>query len=48
MKAKYGYLSGDVNWGGVLNIAMDLRGDPIMMDLLMSPDEVKNYFNSIA
>ncbi len=48
MKAKYGYLSGDVNWGGVLNIAMDLRGDQIMIDLLMSPDEVKNYFNSIA
>lgn len=48
LKSKYGYLSGDVNWGGVLNIAMDLRGDQIMMDLLMSPDEVKNYFNSIA
>lgn len=48
LKAKYGYLTGDVNWGGVLNIAMDLRGDQIMMDLLMSPDEVQKYFNSIA
>jgi len=48
LKVKYGYLTGDVNWGGVLNIAMDLRGDQIMMDLLMSPDEVKKYFNSIA
>jgi len=48
LKSKYGYLTGDVNWGGVLNIAMDLRGDQIMMDLLMAPDEVKRYFNSIA
>ena len=48
LKAKYGYLSGDVNWGGVLNIAMDLRGDQILMDMLMSPDKVKSYFNSIA
>lgn len=48
LKAKYGYLTGDVNWGGVLNIAMDLRGDQIMIDLLMSPEEVKSYFNNIA
>lgn len=48
LKLKYAYLSGDVNWGGVLNIAMDLRGDQIMMDLLMAPDEVKTYFNDIA
>ena len=48
LKAKYGYLTGDVNWGGVLNIAMDLRGEQIMMDIMMNPDEVKDYFNSIA
>jgi len=48
LKSKFGYLTGDVNWGGVLNIAMDLRGEQIMMDMLMTPDEVKNYFNSIA
>ncbi len=48
LKTKYGYLTGDVNWGGVLNIAMDLRGEQVMMDMLMTPDEVKSYFNSIA
>jgi hypothetical protein len=48
LKAKYGYLTGDVNWGGVLNIAMDLRGEQIMTDMLMTPDEVTSYFNSIA
>jgi len=48
LKSKYGYLTGDVNWGGVLNIAMDLRGDQIMTDMLMTPEEVSNYFNAIA
>ncbi len=48
LKSKYGYLTGDVNWGGVLNIGMDLRGEQIMMDMLMTPDEVKNYFTSIS
>lgn len=48
LKSKFGYLTGDVNWGGVLNIAMDLRGDQILTDMLMTPDEAKNYFNSIA
>lgn len=48
LKSKYGYLTGDVNWGGVLNLAMDLRGEQVMMDMLMTPDDVKCYFNSIA
>ncbi len=26
LKANYGYLCGDVNWGGVLNAALDVRG----------------------
>jgi len=48
LKLKYGFLSGDANWGGVLNIAMDLRGEQILMDMMMVPNEVKIYFNSIA
>ncbi|MGC9354490.1 MAG: hypothetical protein ACP5D9_11665, partial [Mariniphaga sp.] len=48
LKLKYGYLTGDVNWGGVLNIAMDLRGEQVLMDLMMTPDKVKSYFNLIA
>jgi hypothetical protein len=48
LKSKYSYLTGDVNWGGVLNIAMDLRGEQILMDMLMTPEAVKDYFNSIA
>ncbi len=48
LKIKYGYLSGDVNWGGILNIAMDVRGEPIFMDMLMQSEETKEYLSKIA
>jgi len=48
MKKKYGHLTGDINWGGILNLAMDLRGENIFMDMMMMPDEVKSYFGKIA
>ncbi len=48
LKKKYGYLSGDVNWGGILNIAMDIRAESIFMDMLMQPEETKEYLSKIA
>lgn len=48
LKYKYGYLTGDINWGGILNIAMDLRGEDIFVDMMTSPDEVIDYFEGIA
>lgn len=48
LKSRYGYLTGDVNWGGILNLAMDLRGQDILMDLCLQPEESKQYFRKIA
>jgi hypothetical protein len=48
LKSKYGHVTGDINWGGILNIAMDLRGENIFLDMMMTPDEVKEYFASVA
>lgn len=48
MKKKYGYLTGDINWGGILNLAMDLKGESILMDMMMNPDEVMVYFSKLA
>lgn len=48
LKSRFGYLKGDVNWGGILNLAMDLRGEEILMDLCLQPEEVKLYFKKIA
>ncbi|MBB3187262.1 hypothetical protein [Microbacter margulisiae] len=48
LKKKHGYLSGDVNWGGVLNLALDVRGQEIFTDFFMQPDDVKSYFANLA
>ncbi|MBN2213936.1 MAG: hypothetical protein JW723_06820 [Bacteroidales bacterium] len=48
MKKKFGYLTGDVNWGGILNLAMDLRGNDILTDMMMNPGQVRSYFRQIA
>ena len=48
LKKRHGRVTGDINWGGILNLAMDLRGEAIFMDMMMSPDEVNDYFKGIA
>ena len=48
LKGKYGYLTGDINWGGVLNIAIDLAGDQILTDFFMKPEETKEQFRKVA
>ena len=48
LKSKYGYLSGDANWSGILNIALDIRAESIFMDMLMQPEETKEYLSKIA
>ena len=48
LKAKYGYVVGDINWGGVLNLAMDVRGEEILTDMLLEPEKVRTYFRKIA
>lgn len=48
LKKKYGYLTGDVNWGGVLNIALDLCGQNLLLDMLENPDTVHTGFANIA
>jgi hypothetical protein len=48
MKERYGYLTGDINWGGILNLAFDLRGEHIFTDMMQKPDDTKKYFREIA
>ncbi len=47
LQEKYGYLSGDVNWGGILNIALDLRGQELFVDMYEKPDEVHQFFANL-
>lgn len=48
LKARHGYVVGDINWGGVLNLAIDLRGEEIFTDMLMRPEETTIFFNKIT
>ncbi|NIA29641.1 MAG: hypothetical protein GWP06_06975 [Actinobacteria bacterium] len=48
LKKSFGYLTGDVNWGGILNIALDMRSENIFLDMMMQPQESKIYFHKIA
>ena len=45
---KYGYLQGDVNWSGILNIALDLRGQTFLMDIIDKPDQAARFLTNIA
>ena len=48
LKEKSGYLSGDVNWGGILNLALDLRSQSIFLDMVMEPEKTIEYFSKIS
>jgi hypothetical protein len=48
LQTKHGGLLGDVNWGGVLNLALDLRGQNLFLDMLDKPAEVPRFFSGIA
>jgi hypothetical protein len=47
LKQKYGFVKGDINWGGILNIALDLRGQQLFMDMFDKPDDVHIFFDKI-
>ncbi len=48
LNTKYGYLTGDINWSGVLNVALDLSGQQVLTDMLTDPDRVRTQFRQIA
>jgi len=48
LKTRYGYVTGDVNWGGVLNLALDLIGEKAFMDFYTDPEETKKQFQLLA
>lgn len=48
LKGRFGRLVGDVGWGGVLNTALDLRGQRFFMDMFDKPREVAKFTAGIA
>jgi len=45
--SSHGYVAGDVNWGGILNLALDLRGQELFLDLADQPDRAYALFDQI-
>jgi hypothetical protein len=48
LRTKYGSAEGDVNWSGVLNLALDLRGQTIFLDMRDQPEGALRLFGQIA
>lgn len=48
LRTKYGYVTGDVNFNGILNTALDLRGQAYLTDLVDRPDEAAQFAGQIA
>lgn len=48
LEAAYGYVLGDMNTGGVLNIALDLRGNELFTDLYDRPAMVEHLCRVVA
>jgi hypothetical protein len=48
LKKTFGYLAGDVNWAGLLNLALDLRGQDIFLDMIDRPEEVRAFLAGLA
>jgi hypothetical protein len=48
LKTRYGYISGDVNWSGILNLAIDLRGQDIFLDMLTEKEACVRFFSALA
>jgi hypothetical protein len=48
LKTRFGYVCGDINWGGILNLALDLKGENILVDMMMDAETSISYFKNIS
>lgn len=48
LQSKHGRLVGDINWSGVINTALDLRGSQLFMDLIDCPEAASRFLAQIA
>jgi len=48
LKSQFGYVVGDINWQGVLNVALDIRGQAIFIDMIQNPNRARRIFESIT
>ncbi|HEX9971935.1 MAG TPA: uroporphyrinogen decarboxylase family protein [bacterium] len=47
LERRFGYLEGDINWEGVQNVALNLRGQQFLLDYYMNPDLAKELLDTV-
>jgi len=47
LEKKYGFVEGDINWQGLLNVAIELRGQNFLMDYYTNPELVHHLLKVI-
>ncbi len=48
LKTRYGCVVGDINWSGVLNLALDVRGQEVLLDMADQTEETARQFAQLA
>lgn len=48
LKQRHGYVTGDIGWAGILNLALDVRGQQFLLDMMESPDEAARFSADLA
>lgn len=48
LEGKFGFLEGDINWEGIQNVALNLRGQQLFIDYYENPDLVRKLVDLIA
>ena len=48
LKTRFGYVLGDINWSGVLNLALDVRGQELFLDMSDAPEAFGSGLRRIA
>lgn len=48
LKGTFGYIVGDVNWSGVLNLALDIRGSRLFADIFDRPGQMREFLRQIS
>lgn len=48
LQKKYGYLTGDVCAAAILNIALDVRGENLFLDMSDKPEDLNRFFAELA
>jgi len=46
--SRFAYVTGDLNWGGLLNIALDLEGQNLFIQFFDHPQQIKLFFRQIS